>query len=369
MVASFGVAQIHGSVAVGFERVAEVFANNFEQRGELGAACAVYREGRPVVDLWGGLAEPSTGRRWQHDTLVILFSTSKGVASVVVNQLIERGLLDVDEKVASYWPEFAAAGKADISLRWVLSHQAGLPDESDKLTLEDLLESERQVQALAARAPAWPPGSAHGYHARTFGWMLGELVRRVTGATLGQYLAAQIAGPLAVDLHIGLPEPLEPRVASLWKASPSAPGPPELVPYDEPWNTRALRAAELPSSNGLGSAHALARLYAACVGEVDGMRLLRPETVARACEVQATGLDCVLGAPFTFGLGFLLPPTLPSRVGPRAFGHGGNGGSCAFADPDRGIGFGYVPNRIRPPGESELCQYALVEAVYDSFEA
>jgi len=353
-------------VASGFSRVAEVFAENFERRGELGAACTVYRDGRPVVDLWGGLADPSTGRPWQHDTLVLVFSTTKGVTSVVVNQLIERGLLAADAPVARAWPEFAASGKAALPLRWVLSHQAGLPEVITDAGLSgdaQLLAGERMIQALAAQAPAWPPGSAHGYHARTFGWMLGEVVRRVTGTTLGQYLAREIAGPLGLELYIGLPEALEPRVAPLWKVGAGAS---ELAPYDEPWNTRALHAVELPSSNGISSARALARLYAACIGEVDGIRLLQPDTVARACEVQATGTDCVLGVPFTFGLGFMLPPTLPPRIGPRAFGHGGNGGSFAFADPDRGIGFGYVLNRVRPPGESELCQYALVEAVYDS---
>jgi CubicO group peptidase (beta-lactamase class C family) len=365
MVASFGVAQVHGSVASGFERVAEVFASNFERGGELGAACSVYRDGRPVVDLWGGLADPSTGRPWQRDTMVIVFSTSKGISSVVVNQLIERGLLAADEPVARYWPEFAAGGKAALPLRWVLSHQAGLPDEGGKLTLDDIFAGERMIQELAARTPAWPPGSAHGYHARSFGWMVGELVRRVTGASLGQYLAAEIASPLALDLYIGLPESLEPRVAPLWSAEVTE-GASALVPYEAVWNTRALHAAELPSSNGICSAHALARMYAACIGEVDGIRLLQPDTVARACEVQATGIDCVLNAAFTFGLGFMLPPTMPPRVGPRAFGHGGNGGSFAFADPDRNIGFGYVLNRVRPPGESDICQHALVEALYDS---
>lgn len=358
------MAEVHGRVAAGFERVAEVFAENFERRGEVGAACALYQDGRRVVDLWGGLADPRAGRTWEPDTLVILFSTTKGITSVVVNQLIERGLLAPDEPVARYWPEFAAGGKAELLVRWVLSHQAGLPDEGGKLTVEEIEDGERMIRELAARTPAWPPGSAHGYHARSFGWMTSELVRRVTGTTIGRYLAAEIAGPLGLDLYIGLPAAMEPRVAPLWSTGGAEP-----EPYEELWNTRALRAAELPSSNGMGSARALARLYAACIGEVDGvrlLRLLRPETVAHACEVQATGIDRVLGAPFTFGLGFMLPPTLPPRVGPRAFGHGGNGGSFAFADPDRGLGFGYVLNRIRPPGESEVCQYALIEAVYDS---
>jgi CubicO group peptidase (beta-lactamase class C family) len=253
-------------VASGFERVAEVFASNFESRGELGAACAVYREGRPVVDLWGGLAEPRSGRGWQSDTLVILFSTTKGITSVVVNQLIERGLLAADEPVARYWPEFAAGGKGEIPLRWLLSHQAGLPDVIGERALEESLDGERMARMLATQAPAWPPGTAHGYHARTFGWMLGELVRRVTGTSLGRYLAEEIAGPLGLDLYIGLPEALAPRVASLWKAGGA--DAPELIPYDEPWNTRALHAAELPSSNGMASARALARMYAACIGEV-----------------------------------------------------------------------------------------------------
>jgi len=358
---------VHGFVAPGFEGVREAFARNFVLHGEVGAACCVYRHGAPVVDIHAGLADRATGRPWTDDTLQLVFSATKGVTATCVLKLVERGQLDLDAPVARYWPEFAANGKADIPVRWLLSHRAGLAAIEGSFTLDEALSWEPVAAALAAQAPLWEPGTRHGYHLRSYGWLLGELIRRVDGRTAGRFLAEEIAAPLGLDFWIGLPESAEPRVSTIVPPDPPPPemqevmaklfapdtiagraftGPSNLFHYDDVWNRRALHAAELPSSNGIGSARALARLYAALVGEVDGVRLLRPETVAAACTTQSDGGDAVLYLPTRFGLGFMLSPALCPSAPPTAFGHPGAGGSLALGDPARGVGFAYVMNRM-----------------------
>lgn len=359
--------EIHGTVAPGFEPVRDAFARNFAEHGEVGAACCVYLRGEPVVDIHGGLADAATGRPWQADTLQLVFSATKGVTAACVLMLVERGVLDLDAPVARYWPEFATNGKSAIPVRWLLSHRAGLAAIEGDFTLDEALSWEPVVAALAAQAPLWEPGTKHGYHLRSYGWLLGELVRRVDGRTVGRFLADEVARPLGLDLWIGLPEEQEHRVSSIVPPAPPAPemqevmarlfapdtiagrafsGPSNLFHYDDMWNRRALHAAELPSSNGIGTARALARLYAALVGEVDGVRLLRPETVAAACVPQSEGGDAVLYLPTRFGLGFMLPPALGPSAAPAMFGHPGAGGSLALGDPQRGLGFAYVMNRM-----------------------
>jgi CubicO group peptidase (beta-lactamase class C family) len=331
----------------------------------------VYRDGRPVVDLWSGLADRASQRRWTGDTPVLVFSTTKGFAAACVNLLVERGQLDLDAPVARYWPEFAAGGKQDIPVRWVLSHRAGVPAVDATLTLAQVLAWEPVVAAVAAQQPEWPPGTGHGYHARTFGWITGELVRRITGRTLGGFLAQEISGPLGLDFWVGLPPEQQPRVATLYPAGPS-PGQPGSLPWrvvtgpsglfadSTVWSRAELHAAEMPSSNGIGTAHAIARHYAALIGPVDGHRTLRSETVAAATEVQADGEDRVLGMPSRFGLGFML------GLGPgeRSFGHSGRGGSLGFADPDTGTGFGYTMNRMIGAGTADNRAERLVNALY-----
>ena len=359
--------EIHGTVAPGFEPVRDAFARNFAEHGEVGAACCVYLRGEPVVDIHGGLADAATGRPWQADTLQLVFSATKGVTAACVLMLVERGVLELDAPVARYWPEFAANGKSAIPVRWLLSHRAGLAAIEGDFTLDEALSWEPVVAALAAQAPLWEPGTKHGYHLRSYGWLLGELVRRVDGRTVGRFLADEVARPLGLDLWIGLPEEQAHRVSSIVPPAPPAPemqevmarlfapdtiagrafsGPSNLFHYDDMWNRRALHAAELPSSNGIGTARALARLYAALVGEVDGVRLLRPETVAAACVPQSEGGDAVLYLPTRFGLGFMLPPALGPSAAPTMFGHPGAGGSLALGDPQRGLGFAYVMNRM-----------------------
>lgn len=382
------VAEIHGDVGAGFERVADVFAANFGDHGDVGAACCVYRDGEPVVDLWAGEADRDAGRPWTRDTIVIVFSCTKGVTAVAANQLVERGLLDPDAPVAQYWPEFAAEGKAHIPVAWVLSHRAGLAAiDAPDLTLDDVAAWDPVVEAIAAQAPSWEPGTKHGYHARTYGWITGELIRRITGLMPGEYVAREIAGPLGLDFLLGVPESEDRRVATLYPATHDDPelariadevlhdrstllgrvmgGPAGLFGYDDMWNTRRMRAAQLPSTNGHGDARSLARMYAACLGSVDGVRLLEPATVARATEVRSSGKDCVIGQPLSFGLGFALAPTFGPVPGPAAFGHSGAGGSTAFADPDANITFAYVMNQMRLSlAEADPRSQGLVAATY-----
>jgi len=264
--------QIEGRVAAGFEPVREAFARNFAVHGEVGAAVCLVRDGEPVVDLWGGLADPATGRAWRRDDLALVFSTTKGVTAACIARLCERGVLDVEAPVARYWPEFAANGKAGIRISDVLSHRAGLPEVEGRFTLEQACAGDPLCEALAKQAPQWPPGTAHGYHARTYGWILGELVRRATGARFGRVLARELAAPLGLerDLFVGLPPEHDWRVARILPApEPSDPrerelrarfmgpestlgrvlsGPSNLFEYGEMWNTRLLRGAEMPSS-------------------------------------------------------------------------------------------------------------------------
>ena len=376
-------AVIGGWVDYEFEPVLDAFAENFDARSEVGAAVCVYVDGRPVVDLWGGLADATTGREWEPDTVTLVYSSTKGVTSVCANRLIEEGRLDPDATVAQYWPEFAANGKDAITVRQVMSHQAGLPYVVGDFTLEEALAWEPIVNAIATQAPIWEPGTRHGYHMRTFGWIVGEIIRRVEGRTVGAYWRDEIANGLGLDFWIGLPEEIEPRVARLVPpkhdlgellkkfgadllltevfASPGG-----LFGYNEMWNTRALHACELPSSNGIGDARSLARMYASCIGEVDGVRTLQEATVAAATVEQACGEDAVLMAKSCFGLGFMLGSSFGAANATSAFGHAGAGGSLAFADPAAQLGFGYVMNDLRFDAKGDPRSEELVRAVYRS---
>jgi len=374
-------ADIGGWVEASFEPVLDAFAANFDERGDVGAAVCVYLEGEPVVDLWGGMADATTGRPWTSDTVVLVYSSTKGVTSVCANRLIERGALDPAAPVARYWPEFAANGKAEITVAQVLSHQAGLPLVEGDFSLDECLAWDPMVEALAAQAPIWDPGTQHGYHMRTFGWLVGELVRRVTGGTIGAYLRDEVAAPLGLDFWIGLPEEIEPRVARLVPPKDDLgallkqlggdlllasvfSNPADLFGYNDMWNTRALHAAELPSSNGIGDARSLARLYASCIGDVDGVRTLQPATVAAATVEQACGKDAVLMMDSCFGLGFMLGSSFGAANPAGAFGHAGAGGSLAFADPDARLGFGYVMNDLRFDAKGDPRSEELVRAAY-----
>ncbi|MEU9194993.1 serine hydrolase domain-containing protein [Streptomyces hundungensis] len=387
---------IDGEVAAGFEPVREAFAENFAQHGDIGAAVCVYWHGRPVVDLWGGIADPDTGRPWTRDTLQLVYSATKGATATAVHLLVQRGELDLDAPVATYWPEFAANGKADIPVRWLLSHQAGLVTLDRPVPLADALRWHPMAEALAAQRPVWTPGTTHGYHGRTWGWLVGEVIRRVSGRSPGRFFAEEIAYPLGLDFFIGLPADKRDRVSRMVHSKPDTDlttVPPELIPeglrdqvaaWSDPnslsnraymvtdpagidFNSPEVQAAELPASNGIGTAHGLARMYAALIGEVDGIRLLTPETLALAAEEQAGGMDQVLVAPSRFSSGFQLPTTDNPMTGPHAFGHNGRGGSLGFADPEHGIAFGYAMNHIIS-GPDDVRAASLVDAVHRSLD-
>ncbi|MCK2221070.1 beta-lactamase family protein [Actinomadura sp. ATCC 31491] len=382
---------ISGMTAPGFEAVREAFEAGLAAGLEVGAAVSVYVHGRQVVDLWGGVADPATGRPWERDSLAVIFSTTKAVTAACAHLLAQRGELDLDAPVARYWPEFGAHGKDRLPVRWLLTHQAGLPALDHPVTKAEAIAGAPVVRALAAQRPFWEPGTAHGYHAHTYGWLVGEVVRRVSGRSLGTYLAEEIAGPLGLDLWIGLPEAESHRVsrlvttpidfaalAALDLAALPEPMRDVMAAYADPTSlTRrammlvdpplnhddpAEQRAEMPATNGVCTARALARFYAALIGEVDGRRLLSPATLAAATEEQASGPDLVLRVPVRLGTGFGLPTPDAFWYSPTAFGFPGHGGSIGFADPASGLAFGYVPNRLED-GPQDRRAASLVAAV------
>jgi CubicO group peptidase (beta-lactamase class C family) len=380
-----------------FAGVAEEFERNLAERGELGASVAVTVDGETVVDLWGGHADPERTRSWEKDTLCVAMSSTKGATALAAHLLAAAGELDVDAPVATYWPEFAAAGKDRVLVRHLLNHQAGLPALRDPVPSGGFYDWDDVVGRLAAETPFWEPGTRHGYHALTFGFLVGEVVRRVSGRSLGRFVADEIASPLGLDLYVGLPEGLADRVAGLVPPPEPQPGDPlprflvqaltepdsipglvmlnnggYLVPGE--WDSPAALAAELPASGGVMNARALAGMYRAIVHDRRvGPIALGAEDIACMGAVQsAGGEDAVLGSPGRWTLGFLKggatpagvePPTLVS-LSEEAFGHTGNGGSIGFADPGCDMSFGYVMNQMSaamglgPTGQS------LVDATY-----
>jgi len=374
-------ASVHGTAEPGFEGVRDAFCTNFSQHGDVGAACAVYHRGRCVVDLWGGLADADSGRPWKRDTIVVVFSVAKGLTAACINRLAEQGMVDIDLPIARYWPAFGCNGKQNITTRMVLSHRAGLAAVDGDLTLEQVLSWDPVVAAIAAQAPNWEPGSTHGYHARSYGWILGEVLRRVTGTTLGRYLAREIAEPLGLRFWIGLPERELPNCAKLITpeggsdavaallgadslTSRVMSGPSGLFGYNDMWNRPELLRAELPSSNGVGDARSLARFYAALNGNITGHEVLGPAQLALACERQSSGPDAVIFRDTCFGLGFSLQPMVAPGAGPRSFGHPGAGGAVAFADPDAELGFAYVTNAMKFDPHGDPRGSSLIDATY-----
>ncbi|WP_433346855.1 serine hydrolase domain-containing protein [Micromonospora sp. CA-111912] len=377
---------VSGTVVQGYEPVREAFLANFETRSEIGAALSVYRHGREVVRLWGGVADPTTGRAWREDTLQVVYSTTKSVPAACAHLLAQRGQLDLAAPVAEYWPEFAAAGKGRIPVRWLLSHQAGLPVLDRPVPRAQALAWEPMVAALAAQAPVWEPGTAHGYHSLTFGWLVGEVVRRVSGRSLGTYFADEIGKPLGLDLWVGLPASEAYRVSRLVEQPVEQPSTATsealremLARYTDPTSLVVRSAAvtdppldlsipetwtaEIPSVNGICTASSLARFYAGLIGEVDGFRILDAATLATATAEQASGVDRVLMVPTRPALGFGLP--LPDQPwwSPTAFGFPGHGGSLGYADPASGIAFGYVMNGLRVTMTPDPRTTSLIEAV------
>jgi CubicO group peptidase (beta-lactamase class C family) len=385
-------------VTAGWEGVEEAFAANVAGGEEVGAGCAVYHRGRLVVDLVGGHVDAARSEPYTDDTLQLVFSTTKGVTAIAVGMCVQRGLIDYDEKVSTYWPEFAAHGKGEATVAQLLSHQLGLFSVDRELTLAEALDWKTITSVLADTAPAWPIGTAHGYHALTYGWLAGELIRRTDGRSPGQFVAEEIAGPLGLDLWIGLPEEQESRVSPMiggLAAKSDDPAVQAMIDQffgpgsnahralylngaftfldgsDNPFNTRQVHAAEIPAANGITNARSLAALYAATLGPVDGIQLLDAEVRDRArTQVTPDGeVDACLMGPTTFGMGFMVHGPFTPYSGPGSYGHPGAGGSVAFAQPERELGFAYVMNQMATNLAGDLRAQRLIDAAAAAADA
>ncbi len=369
MSAAVPASAIQGACDGRFERVREAFARNFAESDELGASVAVAWRGELVVDLWAGHRDRERTQPWERDTLVLVYSSTKGVVALAAHMLADRGLLDFEAPVADVWPEFAQAGKERLPLRYLLTHEAGLPVIDEELPPGAELDWEIMTAALARQAPVWEPGEKTGYHAATFGWLVGEAIRRASGRSAGRFIREEIAGPLGVDFLLGFGPEEEARVSDLHLAQV----PPEelsslaaaalldptslaarafnIAPRgpNKGRNSRAYRGSEQPGSNGHTNARALATIYGAlgAGGAWRGRRLLSEAGVRLAGTTQTQGQDVILQTPVRRTLGFMAPVAgQPDPRGENAFGHAGMGGSLGFCDPDAGIGFGYAMNQM-----------------------
>jgi CubicO group peptidase (beta-lactamase class C family) len=389
---------VHGFADDGLGRVVDEFVANFERRWDLGAACAVYRDGRPVVDVWAGIADRRHGTTWSHDTAAVIFSCTKGLLALCVYSLVQDGLLELDTPIATYWPGFAAHGKASITVREAMAHRSGLAALDTDLSRADVLVWEPVIRAIEAQPPHHRPNEGHLYHAMTYGWIVGEVIHRVTGLLPGQLFAQRFGGPMNLRTWIGVPADPRPPVA--WM---EAPLPDEdsddareasRLAADNPlverslsmggafgfpvendgvsFNDPAIQQAQIAGANGVSTAASLARLYAACVGTPPGSAgpLLTEASVEDVLRVQAAGPQ-LSGLPddgARWGTGFQLssPPTQP-MLGPRSFGHAGAGGQLAFADADRHVGFAYLSNQMGGYGDARA--RSLTDALRNALDA
>ena len=394
---------INGDVDEGYGPVADAFRSNFASGHEVGAACVVFKDGEKVVDLWGGYRDGVMKAPWEEDTLVTVFSTTKGVASLAIAVAHSRGQLDYDERVGTYWPEFAAAGKERVTVRQLLSHQAGLPVIDIKLDLEDLASLDRMAEVLAAQKPAWEPGTRHGYHGITLGWYEGELIRRVdpAGRSLGQYFADEVARPLGLEFYIGLPDAVpQERLATIHGYKPyemplhlremprkfvlgflnprsvtyKAFGNPRVLGLINNYNRRDILRLEVPAANGTGQVRGIAAAYGELAngGRALGITSDTLDALAHPAKPPSQGLsDVVLRLDSVFSLGYVKP--FPAfRFGSTAglaYGTPGAGGSFGFADPDTGVGFAYAMNRSGFHLWDDPRELALRSALYDLLDA
>ena len=376
--------KIEGECAPRFAAVREAFAANFAAGREVGASFAASVDGKLVVDLWAGHADAAATRPWERDTIVNVWSVTKAITSLCAHMLVDRGLLDLDAPVAEYWPEFAQAGKQAIPVRHLLTHQAGLAAIRAPLPRDAFYDWSCMTTALAAETPWWEPGSKSGYHALTFGFLVGEVVRRITGRTLGTFLRDEVTRPLGADFHIGLPESEDARVAEMIPPTPSeaaAAGPqaqidPESMlgklmrnPLVTPpmANRPAWRRAEVPAANGHGNARSVVRVMSAlaCGGTLDGERIIGAEALAAAIEPQWAGRDFVLNIPIRWALGFMRSSEVLSLgPNPHTFGHGGWGGSLGIADTDGRVAWAYVMNKMSPGTTGDSRAAAMLAALY-----
>jgi CubicO group peptidase (beta-lactamase class C family) len=367
-----------------FTAVRDAFIANFDAGREVGASFAATVNGEVVIDLWGGYADAARTRPWERATIVNVFSTTKAITALCAHMLVDAGSLDVDSPVARYWPEFAQAGKQQITTRQLLSHTAGLAAIRESLPTEALYDWPRMTDVLAREAPAWEPGTANGYHALTYGYLVGEVIRRIVGKTPGAFFRDEIALPLGADFHIGLPESEDVRVADMvppTTAELHAAGAQTKIDTEtlagralsnpplraEVANTPEWRRAEIPAANGHGNARSVARVMAVlgCGGSIDGVRLLGEQTIAKAIEEQRYAKDLVLGFKMRWGLGFMLTSRqLPFGPNPRTFGHGGWGGSLGFADLDARVSWAYIMNKMSPGTAGDMRVAGMLAGLY-----
>ena len=372
--------EIHGECDPQFSKVRETFEKLYKEDREIGSCFAVYKDGNPLVDLWGGFQDKDKTKPWQKDNLVTVYSTTKGVAAFCIALAMEKGLLKYEEKVSTYWPEFANNGKENITVGMLMSHQAGICSPETR-NVDDYYNQNLMSKKLAGMTPIWEPGTASGYHSMTFGWLTSELILRVTGKSLGTFFREEVGDQHEIDFFIGLPESEDHRVA-------------ELVPFDivrnenseqqqveltdaqksqrnsagtlDIQNTKAWRQAEIPSANGQGNAAGLAKLYSLIVPEDNSLKLLKDDTVNQMTTMQIEGRDLVLAVQVRWGVGFILNKH-KIIYGPieGAFGHSGYGGSCAFGDPENKIGVSYVMNRMLDNFNADGRSIELINATYD----
>ena len=379
-----------GSCASAFSEVREEFERSFAERGEVGASVCVIVDGEEVVDLWGGVADLSTGAAWEQDTVGLVFSCTKGATALCAHLLVERGELDLFAPVSRYWDEFGAAGKATLPVHMLLSHQAGLPAIREPIPANGC-DWDAVVALLAAQAPFWEPGTRHGYHGITFGWLVGEVIRRVSGRSPGTFFRDEVADPLGLDFWIGLPENVEPRVSPTRPFQPigdfrpsafhtAAMTEPESAAglmmlnsgrYLQPaeWDSRVAHASEMPSVNGITNARGLARMYRPLSLGGDG--LVEPATLTAMAAVRSAGFDTSIREQTRFSLGFMkgvdarrAGGTATMLLSEAAFGHPGAGGSLGFADPSARLSFGYSMNQHGPNVLLDARAQSLVDAAY-----
>lgn len=371
--------EIRGEVASGLESVAEAFESAFEGKPDMGASLSIHIEGEEVVNLWAGQSRIADKARWEKDTLGVIFSCTKGLVAILAAQLVEQGLLSYEAKVVDYWPEFGAHGKQNLTVAQLLSHKAGLSAPRKSFTPEQVLDWNFVVSSLADQQPLWEPGSGHAYHALTYGWLAGELIRRASGKSPGTLLQKQIAQPLDVEAWIGLPEALHAKAAELivgdslfeltaeqqskrdpsvedWNGKSMTLGgafTPELAGDNSGFNNKQVREAEIPGAGGIASAQALSVIWSSVVTKTRGIRLLKDETVELATQVQSQGKPVwEVPEPWPkYGMGFQLDSEARRYSTPEGFGHDGAGGQVSFANPAKKIGFAFLTNQMEAIGD------------------
>jgi CubicO group peptidase (beta-lactamase class C family) len=394
-----GTFAIHGHVADGFEAVVDAFRQNFTQEEELGAGCSVVVDGETVVDLWGGWADAAHNRPWDAHSSVCMMSVAKGVTGICFNMAVDAGLIDIDKPVAHYWPAFAQAGKQDILVRWCLDHRAAIPVlTTDVMTPGGFFDYPAYIHALEVQEPLWEPGTRAAYHVHNQGFLLGEIMRRVTGKTVGPFLREKVSGPLGAEYYIGgmsaeeqshvaevLPNTKARLFAAKDQAVPDKPTTPEgwqdgatlrsfafLQNPAEPWHTTMnspiWRTCEIASGSGHGNARGVARIYGAAVGSVEGISLLSRARLEAMITEQHNQIELLQDRPYHQALGVLLNTPEAVYMGPnrRSFGHHGLGGSIGFGDPDARLGFSYCCNQMHAVGDNGPRARRLIDAVYSA---